>query len=79
MAYFRCHHKNYLGVTVSNTLSDLTNGGGRVRIHDAQLVVKVPSAAKALVKTVAEAQGVSEAVIVRAAIAEYLERRGYRG
>lgn len=79
MAYSKCHRKNYLGVTVSNTISDLTNGGKRVRTHDAQLVIKVPSAAKALVKQVAEAQGVSEAVIVRAAIAEYLERRGYRG
>lgn len=64
---------------MTNTLSDLTNGGKRTRIHDAQMVTKLPSSAKALVKKVATAQGVSEADIVRHAIAEYLERRGYRG
>lgn len=64
---------------MSNTLNDLTNGGKRTKVHDAQMVTKLPSGAKALVKKVAEAQGVSEADIVRHAIAEYLERRGYRG
>jgi hypothetical protein len=79
MAYSECHHKNYLGVTVSNTLADLTNGGKRTKIHDAQMVTKLPAAAKALVTKVATDQGVSEADVVRTALAEYFERRGYRG
>lgn len=62
---------------MSTTLDDLTNGGKRVRTHDAQMVIKLPSAAKDLVKAAAVAQGVSEATVVRHAIAEYLERRGY--
>lgn len=64
---------------MSNTIADLTNGGKRTKVHDAQMVTKLPSAAKALVKKAAETQGVSEADVVRHAIAEYLERRGYRG
>lgn len=64
---------------MSGALTGLTGTGGRVKVHDAQMVIKLPSAAKTLVKTVAEAQGLSEATIVRHAIAEYLERRGYRG
>lgn len=64
---------------MSGALSGLTGTGGRVKVHDAQMVIKLPSAAKALVKTAAEAQGFSEATVVRHAIAEYLERRGYKG
>lgn len=64
---------------MSNTLSALTNGGQRVKTHDAQIMIKLPSAAKALVEKVAEDQGVGSSAVVRAAIAEYLERRGYRG
>lgn len=62
---------------MSNTLDALTNGGKRVKTHDAQMVIKLPSAAKALVKKAAEAQNFSEATVVRHAIAEYLQRRGY--
>lgn len=64
---------------MTNTLADLTNGGKRVKTHDAQIVVKVPTAAKTLVNKAADAEGVSAATIVRLAVAEYLERRGYRG
>lgn len=62
---------------MGNTIDQLTNGGKRVKTHDAQMVIKVPAAAKALVEKAAEAQEVSAATIVRYAIAEYLERRGY--
>lgn len=60
-------------------LDSLTAGGGkRVRTHNAQIVVKLPAAAKALVEEVAESQGIPAAALHRLAIAEYLERRGYR-
>ena len=62
---------------MSNTIDQLTNGGKRVKTHDAQMVIKLPSAAKDLVEKAAEAQGLSGATVVRYAIAEYLERRGY--
>lgn len=62
---------------MSNNLDALTNGGKRVKTHDAQMVIKLPSFAKALVNKAAVAQEVSEATVVRHAIAEYLERRGY--
>lgn len=63
---------------MSTTIEALNSGGKRVRIHDAQLVVKLPGTAKTLVKTVADAESVSEATIVRWALAEYFEKRGYR-
>ena len=62
---------------MSNTIDQLTNGGKRVKTHDAQMVTKLPKAAKALVGRVAEAQGVTPSDIVRAALAEYMTRRGY--
>jgi hypothetical protein len=61
-----------------STLADLNSGGKRTRLHDAQMVVKLPASAKALVKEVAGKEDVSEATIVRWALAEYFERRGYR-
>lgn len=60
------------------TVDALRTGGKREKIHDAQMVIKLPSTAKTLVKEVADKRGVSEAVVYREAIAEYLERRGYR-
>lgn len=62
---------------MSDTIDKLTNGGKRVKTHDAQMVTKLPSAAKALIKKAADNQGVTEADVVRQALAEYLERRGY--
>jgi hypothetical protein len=64
---------------MSNTLDALSNGGKRVKTHDAQMVVKLPQSAKDLIKKAATAQQVSDATIVRHALAEYLERRGYKG
>lgn len=62
---------------MSNTIDQLNGTGQRTKTHDAQLVVKVPKAAKALIEKAAVAQGVSAATVVRHAVAEYLERRGY--
>lgn len=64
---------------MSNTLSALTNGGQRAKTHDAQIIFKLPKDAKSLVEKAASEQGVSVATVTRQAIAEYLERRGYRG
>lgn len=61
------------------TIADeLRTGGKRVKTHDAQMVIKLPRRAKELVNEVATKREVSEATVVREAIAEYLERRGYR-
>jgi hypothetical protein len=61
---------------MSDTLAALNSGGKRTRIHDAQMVVKLPKAAKALVEAEAKREGVFDAVIVRRALGEYFERRG---
>lgn len=63
---------------MATTVEQLRTGGKRVRTHDAQMVFKLPSRAKDLVGEIAEGQQVSEAHIARDAIAEYLEKRGYR-
>ena len=63
---------------MTSTIDQLTNGGKRVKTHDAQMVTKLPSTAKALIKKVAADQGISEADVVRTALAEYFTRRGYR-
>lgn len=64
---------------MSNTIDQLTNGGKRVRTHDAQMVTKLPKAAKALAEKVAADQNVTPSAVVREALAEYFTRRGYRG
>lgn len=51
--------------------------GKRKKTHDAQFVFKLPKEAKELIRVVAEAEGVTDATIVRKAVAEYLGRRGY--
>lgn len=63
---------------MTSIINALTNGGKRVKIHDSQVVVKLPSAAKALVNKAADTAGITPAAVVRQAIAEWLERRGYR-
>lgn len=63
---------------MSNVTDALRTGGKRTKTHDAQMVVKLPARAKELVNEVAVKREVSEATIVREALAEYLERRGYR-
>lgn len=60
------------------TVDALRTGGKREKVHDAQAVFKLPKAAKALIKEVAEKQEVTEGQVMRDALAEYFERRGYR-
>lgn len=52
--------------------------GKRPKVHDTQAVFKLPGAVKELVKRISEETGKTEAAIHRDALAEYLERRGYR-
>lgn len=63
-------------------MSDVTDAlntvGKRTRTHDAQMVIKLPASAKKLVRAAGEAQGVSDATIIRWALAEWFEKRGYR-
>lgn len=60
----------------SSTINALTSGGQRTRVHDAQLVIKLPASAKDLIQKTAKDSSSSDAAIVRLAIAEFFERRG---
>lgn len=62
---------------MSTVTDSLRTGGQRARTHDAQMVTKLPKAAKALVRTVGQDQGMTDGAVVRDALAEYFERRGY--
>lgn len=57
-------------------LATLTSSNRRPRIHDAQVVFKAPKSMKSLVESYATESGTDAASIYRAAVAEYLERRG---
>lgn len=61
---------------MSATMDALNGGGKRVRIHNAQMVVKMPEAAKDLIRQAAKDNNVSEATIVRWALGDYFDRRG---
>jgi hypothetical protein len=63
---------------IVSSLDAMTGGGKRVKIHDAQAVIKLPQTVKDLVKEVADGRGVDASVIYREAVAEYLTRRGYK-
>ena len=58
-------------------IAALGGSGKRPRVHDAQLVTKLPKPVKTLVNEIAAKEGVTEATIVRRALGEFLERRGY--
>jgi predicted transcriptional regulator len=60
------------------TVDALRSGGKRIKTHDAQMVFKLPSSAKSLVNEIATKEQKTEGAIVRDALAEYFERRGYR-
>lgn len=62
---------------MSKVIESLTGPQKRERIHNDQMVLKLPKAAKDLVKSIATQDNVSDAHIVRVALAEYFERRGY--
>lgn len=63
---------------MANEIAALRSGGKRARIHDAQMVTKVPASIKELVEGIGAKRNESGATIVREALAEYLEKRGYR-
>lgn len=58
-------------------LAALKSGSKRPRIHDAQMVTKLPKAVKSLISEYSTGRGESEGAIVRLALAEFFERRGY--
>lgn len=58
-------------------LAALSTGGKRVKVHDAQMVVKLPRAVKALVEEYAAGHDNSANGVVREALAEFFTRRGY--
>ena len=62
---------------LTKALGALSTTGKRERVHDAQMVLKLPTQVKDLVKEYADATGVSTATIIRFAVAEYFERRGF--
>lgn len=62
---------------ISEGLNALKTGGKRIRIHNAQMVTKLPAVVKDLVNEYGAAVGMSEAAVVRDALAEYFEKRGY--
>lgn len=62
---------------MSGMIEAMTSSGKRIRVHDAQTVIKHPQAVKDLVNEIAGGREVSDAVIWREAMAEYLTRRGY--
>lgn len=62
---------------MSNVIENLTGAQKRERIHNDQMVLKLPKTAKQLVKDIAAKEQVSDSQIVRVALAEYFERRGY--
>lgn len=63
---------------MSEMLEALRSKGRRARIMDAQMVIKLPARAKELINEAAKSMQVSDSTVVREAIAEFLERRGYR-
>lgn len=58
-------------------LATLTSPNRRPRIHNSQVVFKAPQAMKDLVEQYAKSNSTDAAAIYRAAVAEYLERRGF--
>jgi hypothetical protein len=62
---------------IEQALSAMHTAGRRPKVHDAQMVFKLPSSVKALIKAFGEGRGESEGAVVRQALAEFFERRGY--
>lgn len=51
--------------------------GKRTKVHDSQMVLKMPSQVKALIGEFATREGVSESAVVRWALHEFFTKRGY--
>jgi len=63
---------------IKTSLDAMTEVRKRVRVHDTQIVTKLPAPIKELISEVAGIRGVSDSTIVREAIAEYMTKRGYK-
>lgn len=68
-----------MSLNKKDALASLQTPKKREKVNDAQIVVKLPKAVKALVNEVASKDGVFDSVIVREALGEYFSKRGYRG
>ena len=62
---------------MSNILDALATGSKRPRVHNAQMVTKLPASVKELVESYAAERQESAADVVRDALREFFERRGY--
>lgn len=62
-----------------STLEAMAGNGKRVRVHDDQMVLKLPSQVKDMIVAEAGNQSVTSSTIVRRAVADYLAARGYGG
>ena len=63
--------------TVKEGLAAMRTENKRPRVHDAQMVTKLPKPVKALVEQYAKDHAMAAADVVRDALAEYFTRRGY--
>lgn len=68
-----------MSLNKKDALASLQAPKKREKVNDAQIVVKLPKAVKGLISEVATKDHVSDATIVREALGEYFNRRGYRG
>lgn len=62
---------------IIGSLDAMKSSSKRVKVHNAQTVVKHPAAIKELVNTIAEKNETSESAIWREALGEWLAKRGY--
>lgn len=62
---------------VTEALNAMQSAGRRPRVHDAQMVFKLPQPVKDLVTSYSKGRDESEGAVVRQALAEFFERRGY--
>lgn len=62
----------------AKALAQLAGSGKRPKIHDTQMVFKLPSPVKALIQEYAGNEEVSDGQVVRWALAEYFEKRGIK-
>lgn len=59
-------------------LAQLGGTGKRAKVHDAQIVFKLPSPVKALIQEYADSEEVGGGQVIRWALAEYFEKRGIK-
>lgn len=62
----------------AEALAQLAGTGKRPKVHDAQIVFKLPSPVKALIQEYSTSEEVSDGQVIRWALAEYFEKRGIK-